>query len=193
MSTVVGTWDLDLNLTKGELVAVISEADSRGDRRRWLVDAGGKRGYAAASKLIRYHQPTDDPPPSPHPSLAEDVTAHRRHSYSPAGNAPLPMSQPCFQVVGAYDFTARSKHEVSFWAGEPVRVLEPHDKRGSPEWSLVEVRGQRGYVPSNYLAIMPVGAGLPPNPGFRGWKLQLVSMRGWMEEPPGISCLQSQC
>lgn len=42
MSTVVGTWDLDLNLTKGELVAVISEADSRGDRRRWLVDAGGE-------------------------------------------------------------------------------------------------------------------------------------------------------
>ncbi|KAL3972589.1 hypothetical protein ACER0C_023796 [Sarotherodon galilaeus] len=167
MSTVVGTRDVDLNLTKGELVAVISEADSRGDRRRWLVDAGGKRGYAAASKLIRYHQPTDDPPPSPHPSLAEDVTARRRHSYSPAGNAPLPMSQPCFQVVGAYDFTARSKHEVSFRAGEPVRVLEPHDKRGSPEWSLVEVRGgQRGYVPSNYLAIMPVGAGLPPNPGF---------------------------
>lgn len=73
----------------------------------------------------------------------------------------------CFQVVGAYDFTARSKHEVSFRAGEPVRILEPHDKRGSPEWSLVEVRGgQRGYVPSNYLAIMPVGAGLPPNPGF---------------------------
>ncbi|XP_076746694.1 rho guanine nucleotide exchange factor 37 [Maylandia zebra] len=167
MSTVVGTRDLDLNLTKGELVAVISEADSRGDRRRWLVDVGGKRGYAAASKLIRYHQPTDDPPPSPHPNLTEDVTARRRHSYSLAGNAPLPMSQPCFQVVGAYDFTARSKHEVSFRAGEPVRILEPHDKRGSPEWSLVEVRGgQRGYVPSNYLAIMPVGAGLPPNPGF---------------------------
>lgn len=38
---VVAIRDLDLNLNKGELVAVISEMDTRGDRRRWLVDAGG--------------------------------------------------------------------------------------------------------------------------------------------------------
>lgn len=42
MTTVVGSRDLDLNLAKGELVAVMSEADTRGDKRRWLVDAGGK-------------------------------------------------------------------------------------------------------------------------------------------------------
>lgn len=41
MGAVVGSRDLDLNLAKGELVAVISEADTRGDKRRWLVDAGG--------------------------------------------------------------------------------------------------------------------------------------------------------
>lgn len=34
--------DLDLSLSKGELVAVLSEGDTRGDRRRWLVDAGGE-------------------------------------------------------------------------------------------------------------------------------------------------------
>lgn len=39
---VVGIRDLDLTLNKGELVAVVSEMDTRGDRRRWLVDAGGK-------------------------------------------------------------------------------------------------------------------------------------------------------
>lgn len=39
---VVGTRDLDLSLNRGELVAIISEMDTRGDRRRWLVDAGGK-------------------------------------------------------------------------------------------------------------------------------------------------------
>lgn len=43
--TVVGSRDLDLNLAKGELVAIISEADSRGDKRRWLVDAGGKNQH----------------------------------------------------------------------------------------------------------------------------------------------------
>lgn len=42
MTTVAGSRDLDLNLAKGELVAVMSEADTRGDKRRWLVDAGSK-------------------------------------------------------------------------------------------------------------------------------------------------------
>lgn len=64
-----------------------------------------------------------------------------------------------FKVVAAYDFMARGNHEVSVRAGEPVRVLESQDKRGNSEWSLVEARGQRGYVPSNYLTRMPVGTG----------------------------------
>lgn len=71
---------------------------------------------------------------------------------------------PCFlwQVWAAYSFTARGNHEVSLQAGQPVRVLEPHDKRGNPEWNLVEVvSGQRGYVPSNYLTYTPTGAGPP--------------------------------
>ncbi|XP_023265318.1 rho guanine nucleotide exchange factor 37 isoform X2 [Seriola lalandi dorsalis] len=162
IGTVVGSRDLDLNLAKGELVAIISEADSRGDKRRWLIDAGGRRGYAPSSKLIRYHQPAEDPPPSPHLTLPEDMTGIRRHSYTPENRPLTVMSQPCFQVLAAYDFIARGNHEVSMRAGEPVRVLEHHDKRGNPEWSLVEVKGgQRGYVPSNYLAIMPMGMGPP--------------------------------
>ncbi|XP_033488391.2 rho guanine nucleotide exchange factor 37 [Epinephelus lanceolatus] len=161
-AAVVGSRDLDLNLAKGELVAIISEADSRGDKRRWLVDAGGRRGYAPSAKLIRYHQPTADPPPSPHLNLPDGMTGIRRHSYTPENRPLTVMSQPCFQVLAAYDFTARGNHEVSVRAGEPVRVLEPHDKRGNPEWSLVEARGGlRGYVPSNYLTIMPVGTGPP--------------------------------
>ncbi|KAM6999950.1 rho guanine nucleotide exchange factor 37 [Tautogolabrus adspersus] len=160
VGTVVGSRDLDLNLAKGELVAIISEADTRGDKRRWLVDAGGRRGYAPSSKLIRYHQPTDDPPPSPHLTLPESMTGIRRHSYTPEGRPMTVMSQPCFQVFAAYDFNATGKHEVSVRSGEPVRVLEPHDKRGNPEWSLVQAKGgQRGYVPSNYLTIMAVQTG----------------------------------
>ncbi|XP_028272438.1 rho guanine nucleotide exchange factor 37 [Parambassis ranga] len=164
MGTVVGSRDLDLNLAKGELVAVINEADTRGDKRRWLVDAGGRRGYVPSSKLIRYHQPTDDPPPSPgfNLTLPQGTSGIRRHSYTPESQPLRVVSQPCFRVLAAYDFTARGNHEVTVRAGEPVRVLEPHDKRGNPEWSLVEVRGgQRGYVPSNYLTIMPAGTGQP--------------------------------
>ncbi|CAN9514652.1 unnamed protein product [Ophioblennius macclurei] len=159
-STVVGSRDLDLSLNKGELVAVISEADTRGDKRRWLVDAGGRRGYVPSSKLVRYHQASEDPPPSPHLMLPEGMTAARRHSYNPESQPLLFVRQPCFQVLAAYDFTARGNHEVSIRAGEPVRVLEPHDKRGNREWSLVEAGGgQRGYVPSNYLTVVPLGGG----------------------------------
>ncbi|XP_061582090.1 rho guanine nucleotide exchange factor 37 [Cololabis saira] len=165
VSSVVGSRDLDLNVSKGELVAVVSEADTRGDKRRWLVDAGGKRGYVPSSKLVRYHTAAEDPPPSPHLTVPLDVTGMRRHSYTPESQPPRVVSQPCFQVMAAYDFTARGNHEVSVRAGEPVRVLEPHDKRGNPEWSLVESRGgQRGYVPSNYLAITPTGPA--PAAGF---------------------------
>lgn len=69
-----------------------------------------------------------------------------------------------FQVFAGYDFTARSSHELSLRAGEPVQVVEPRDKRGNAEWSLVEVRGQRGYVPSNYLAILPSVVASPTLP-----------------------------
>lgn len=44
-AAVWGSRDLDLTLIKGELVAVVSERDSRGDRRRWLVDNGGRFKY----------------------------------------------------------------------------------------------------------------------------------------------------
>ncbi|XP_051505864.1 rho guanine nucleotide exchange factor 37-like [Myxocyprinus asiaticus] len=153
---VVGTRDLDLTLSKGELVAVVSEMDTRGERRRWLVDAGGPRGYVPASKLTRYHQVTVDLPPSPHLNVTPTGPGPRRHSYTPGAQPLLTiMTTPCFQVYAGYDFTARSSHELSLRAGEPVRVVEPHDKRGSKEWSLVEARGQRGYVPSNYLAVLP--------------------------------------
>uniref|UniRef100_A0A8B9RJT2 Rho guanine nucleotide exchange factor 37 n=1 Tax=Astyanax mexicanus TaxID=7994 RepID=A0A8B9RJT2_ASTMX len=162
---VVATRDLDLTLNKGELVAVIREMDTRGDRRRWLVDAGGPRGYVPASKLTRYHHVTADPPPqSPYLMASSSGPGPRRHSYSPGAQPVVSMALPCFQVFAGYDFTARSSHEISLRAGEPVRVVEPHDKRGNSEWSLVEARGQRGYVPSNYLAMLPSVVASPTMP-----------------------------
>ncbi|XP_077589407.1 rho guanine nucleotide exchange factor 37 isoform X1 [Stigmatopora nigra] len=157
---VVGGRELNLTLAKGELVAVLGYADTRGDRRRWLVDAGGRRGYAPANKLSRYHQAEEKPPPSPHLRLPRGAGIVRRHSDTTDSPRAMAMaatfSQPCFQVYAAYSFTARGNHEVSVVAGQPVRVLEPHDKRGNPEWSLVEGHDrQRGYVPSNYLAVAP--------------------------------------
>lgn len=56
MGTVVASRDLDLNLAKGELVAVLSEADTRGDRRRWLVDAGGDDEPIRCSFFFKFFQ-----------------------------------------------------------------------------------------------------------------------------------------
>ncbi|XP_046896096.1 rho guanine nucleotide exchange factor 37 isoform X1 [Hypomesus transpacificus] len=153
-SLVVGSRDLDLSLGRGELVAILSQMDTRGDRRRWLVDAGGPRGYVPASKLLLYHQVCLDPPTSPHLPLPTNQGKVRRHSYAPDAR-PMAGNLNYFQVFAAYDFTARTNHEVSLAAGEPIRVLEQQDKRGNPEWSLVEARGKRGYVPSNFLAFLP--------------------------------------
>ncbi|XP_060741455.1 rho guanine nucleotide exchange factor 37 isoform X3 [Tachysurus vachellii] len=162
---VVATRDLDLNLNKGELVAVISEMDTRGDRRRWLVDAGGPRGYVPASKLTHYnHVSLAQPPPSPLLSATSNGPGARRHSYTPGMQPIITRTAPCFQVFAGYDFTARSSHELSLRSGEPVRVVEPHDKRGNAEWSLVEARGQRGYVPTNYLAVLPSVVASPTLP-----------------------------
>ncbi|CAL8358201.1 unnamed protein product [Merluccius merluccius] len=162
-SVVVGSRDLDLSLARGELVAVVSQADSRGDKKRWLVDAGGPRGYVPSSRLIRYHQAAEAPPPSPQLLLPEG--GPRRHSYSPETRALTlpPVSQPCLQVFVSYDFTARGAREVSVRAGEAVRILESKDKGGNSEWSLVEAAlGRRGYVPSNYLVFMPATPTGPP-------------------------------
>ncbi|KAJ0002506.1 hypothetical protein NQD34_007655 [Periophthalmus magnuspinnatus] len=175
---VVGSRDLDLSLIKGELVAVVSERDSKkGDRRRWLVDAGGKRGYAPASKLRQYQAPPAEgpPPPSPQPNRA-DTKLEGRHLSKSLDRRPSPLSlsplspsaspsSPVIPVVAAYPFTARGHREVSLGAGEPVRVLEPHDKKGNPEWSLVQTQGgQSWYVPSNYLTTVPQMSYLRPYP-----------------------------
>ncbi|MGH0165612.1 UNVERIFIED_CONTAM: hypothetical protein FKN15_049251 [Acipenser sinensis] len=183
-SNVGGSRELDLTLPRGELVGVLQEMDTRGDQHRWLVEAGGRRGYVPAGKLKPYHQVALAPSLSPCPSLSPSHSRSpslsispsqfpssqylspvvggaecRRHSYTEMTVTDRTTAPPCFQVLAGYDFSARGSHELSLQAGEPVKVLEPHDKRGSSEWSLVEARGQRGYAPSNYLMVVPMLGG----------------------------------
>ncbi|XP_075712719.1 rho guanine nucleotide exchange factor 37 [Rhinoderma darwinii] len=166
MSAVKGTREMELTLSRGDVVAVMQFADTRGNKNRWLVDTGGSRGYVLCSKLQPYqetHSPTQSQSSMHTQSSPEAMKTleTRRHTVT-APVCPYPtLSQPqdinkTFQVVAGYSFTARSQYEVSITKGEPVIVLEPYDKNGSPEWSLVEVSGQRGYVPSNYLMRIPV-------------------------------------
>nr|DBA30875.1 TPA: hypothetical protein GDO54_006804 [Pyxicephalus adspersus] len=150
--------EMELSLSRGDVVAVIQLADTKGNRNRWLVDTGASRGYVPCSKLLPYQVDQS----SSHLRVSPESTKSvRRHSLT-AEVCPYPTSPvylnttETFQIVAGYPFTARSNYEVSIMAGEPITILEPHDKEGRPEWSLVEVRGQRGYVPSNYLIRVPV-------------------------------------
>ncbi|KAK2116683.1 Rho guanine nucleotide exchange factor 37 [Saguinus oedipus] len=147
----------------------------------------GHRGYVPAGKLQLYHvvpsaeelrrqaglieEPrclTPEPVRAPVPSIP---------TVNQLGNGPeqlkpldlerervLSLPSAVATVIAAYPFVARSSHEVSLQAGQPVTVLEAQDKKGNPEWSLVEVNGRRGYVPSGFLARVP-------SPVLWGWKL----------------------
>ncbi|KFQ67602.1 Rho guanine nucleotide exchange factor 37, partial [Phaethon lepturus] len=156
-SNISGSRDLDLTLQRGQIVALLQSVDTKGNRSRWLVDAGGPRGFVPAGKLQPYCPVQSQQPGMLMPAL-ESSTERRRHSYA-SPEAPRPQMAtftPAFQVVAGFSFAARSPQEVSLQAGQPVVVLEPHDKKGSKEWSLVDVNGQRGYVPSSYLVTVPV-------------------------------------
>ncbi|KAL1773833.1 rho guanine nucleotide exchange factor 37 [Sigmodon hispidus] len=160
-SNISGAGALDLTLIRGQIVALLQNKDTKGNNNRWLVDTGGHRGYVPAGKLQLYHHITPN-----EKELRDQGGVHEDYQLpTPQPTQPFVPTVPTMtQVVAAYPFVARSTHELSLQAGQPVTILEAHDKKGSPEWSLVEVNGQRGYVPSNFLV-------RTPSPTPWGWSL----------------------
>lgn len=60
-----------------------------------------------------------------------------------------------FQTFYAvYAFQARNDQELSLEEYQKVRILRFSDLSGNKEWWLAEAKGQKGYVPSNYLGKM---------------------------------------
>ncbi|XP_053423289.1 rho guanine nucleotide exchange factor 37 isoform X2 [Nycticebus coucang] len=160
-SNISGAGTLDLTLLRGQIVALLQNKDTKGNSGRWLVDTGGHRGYVPAGKLQPFQV-------VPSENLRGQVESHKnsRHLTPEPAQAPGSSVPTVTQVVAVYPFVARSSHEVSLQAGQPVTVLEAQDKKGNPEWSLVEVNGRRGYVPSGFLA-------RAPSPAPWGWSLPL--------------------
>lgn len=160
-SNISGTATLDLTLPRGQIVAVLQNKDTKGNNSRWLVDTGGHRGYVPAGKLQPYHHtlPRER-------ELRGQTGVHEDYWLPPPEptQPSVPTVPTTAQVVAVYPFVARSTHELSLQAGQPVTILEAQDKKGNPEWSLVEVNGHRGYVPSNFLA-------RTPSPTPWGWSL----------------------
>ncbi|XP_077183208.1 rho guanine nucleotide exchange factor 37 [Paroedura picta] len=171
-SNISGSKEMDLTLQRGQIVALLHDTDTKGNSNRWLVDAGGPRGYIPPWKVQPYHFIQN--PKAKMETLAPNDGAERRCHFYNSPETPSPSINfitTSFKVVAGYAFTARSNHEISLTPGEPVTVLEPHDKKGSKEWSLVEVNGQKGYVPSSYLVAVP-------NPQTPGWSLPAWPLPG---------------
>uniref|UniRef100_U3K0P9 Rho guanine nucleotide exchange factor 38 n=1 Tax=Ficedula albicollis TaxID=59894 RepID=U3K0P9_FICAL len=68
------------------------------------------------------------------------------------GDFPGMDDQHIFYAV--YAFQARSDQELSLQEYQRVRILRFSDLSGNKEWWLAEAKGQKGYVPSNYLGKM---------------------------------------
>ncbi|XP_069754860.1 rho guanine nucleotide exchange factor 37 isoform X2 [Narcine bancroftii] len=158
---ISGSKDLDLTLQKGDFVAILQSADTKGKTNRWLVDSGGQRGFVPAGKLSLY-QPEKEPGGKKELSLVgvgDETNSRRKSCHLPESALSLHPNPMWYKVIAAYHFAARGPHEANLQPGEIVTILEAHDKRGSTEWYLVEVNGQKGYVPSNYLMKVPVTEG----------------------------------
>ncbi|XP_040828676.1 rho guanine nucleotide exchange factor 37 isoform X3 [Ochotona curzoniae] len=133
-SNISGSGTLDLTLPRGQIVALLQNKDTKGNSGRWLVDTGGYRGYVPAGKLQLYHIVPNNKEPR---GQAGPHVDSQQPTLLPTP-APVPSVPAVTQVVAVYPFVARSHHEVSLQAGQPVTVLEAQDKKGNPEWSLVE-------------------------------------------------------
>ena len=75
---------------------------------------------------------------------------------------PLPPKKPTEQADALYDYTTQDSQQLSFKKGDKITILE---KTG--EWWFGELKGKKGYVPSNYIQLVtekktPAFSFLPP-------------------------------
>uniref|UniRef100_A0A8C3EIG2 Dynamin-binding protein n=1 Tax=Corvus moneduloides TaxID=1196302 RepID=A0A8C3EIG2_CORMO len=129
--------EFDIDLHEGELVAVVEQKDSFGSTSRWLVDTGILTGYVYSSFLRPYN-----------PAKVQKDVAENGFGDDDFDDISL------FIFYAVYAFQARSDHELSLQEYQRVRILRFSDLSGNKEWWLAEAKGQKGYVPSNYLGKM---------------------------------------
>ncbi|XP_041789853.1 GRB2-related adapter protein-like isoform X3 [Chelmon rostratus] len=56
------------------------------------------------------------------------------------------------EAVALFSFTASEADEISFQKGDVIKVTEMEDDSC---WFTAEIRGKRGYVPENYISLLP--------------------------------------
>ncbi|XP_039919599.1 rho guanine nucleotide exchange factor 38 [Hirundo rustica] len=176
--------EFDIDLHEGELVAVVEQKDPFGSTSRWLVDTGILTGYVYSSFLRPYNpakaqrdaaengfgdddfddislfvssRPPTDSSTSPGYKKS-DSSSHFHFCENPAingsGTDALQGMDDQHIFYAVYAFQARSDQELSLQEYQRVRILRFSDLSGNKEWWLAEAKGQKGYVPSNYLGKM---------------------------------------
>ncbi|XP_066173946.1 rho guanine nucleotide exchange factor 38 [Sylvia atricapilla] len=176
--------EFDIDLHEGELVAVVEQKDPFGSMSRWLVDTGILTGYVYSSFLRPYNPakaqkdvaengfgdddfddislfvstrpPTDS---STSPGYKKSDSSSPFHfcenpAINGSGTGALQGVDDQHIFYAVYAFQARSDQELSLQEYQRVRILRFSDLSGNKEWWLAEAKGQKGYVPSNYLGKM---------------------------------------
>uniref|UniRef100_A0A669QG20 Rho guanine nucleotide exchange factor 38 n=1 Tax=Phasianus colchicus TaxID=9054 RepID=A0A669QG20_PHACC len=131
------TQEFDIDLHEGEVVAVVEQKDPFQSTSRWLVDTGILKGYVYSSFLKPFN-----------PAKAQKDVAENNFCDDDFDNISL------FTFYAVYAFQARNDQELSLQEYQKVRILRFSDLSGNKEWWLAEAKGQKGYVPSNYLGKM---------------------------------------
>ncbi|PKK26211.1 Rho guanine nucleotide exchange factor (GEF) 38 [Columba livia] len=167
------TQEFDIDLREGELVAAVEQKDPFGSTSRWLVDTGIHKGYVYSSFLRPYN------PAKVNKDIAENgfgdddfdnislfvssrPSADSSSSFQLCENPTTNGTETdVFQDMddqhtfyAVYAFQARNDQELSLQEYQKVRILRFSDLNGNKEWWLAEAKGQKGYVPSNYLGKM---------------------------------------
>ncbi|NXO05177.1 ARH38 factor, partial [Rhinopomastus cyanomelas] len=143
------TQEFDIDLHEGEVVAVVEQKDPFGSTSRWLVDTGILKGYVYSSFLRPYN------PAKARKDIAENSLGDDDFDNISLFVLILVFVAFLFQTFYAvYAFQARSDQELSLQEYQKVRILRFSDLSGNKEWWLAEAKGQKGYVPSNYLGKM---------------------------------------
>ncbi|XP_061587025.1 GRB2-related adapter protein-like isoform X1 [Cololabis saira] len=80
------------------------------------------------------------------------------------------------EAVALFSFSASEADEISFQKGEIIKVTEMEDDSC---WLAAEIRGKRGYVPENYISLLP-------HPWFAGAVSRLEAERRLRWQDTGV-------
>ncbi|XP_071795699.1 dynamin-binding protein-like isoform X1 [Asterias amurensis] len=128
---------MDISVKKGELVGIIKEQDPTGSGIRWYIDNGASQGFVPSSILKTENDAAAPAAPDDDEDEWDNFTQ---------------MQQQAQYYYAEWEFAATGLNELSLAEREVVQLISDKDIEGNSEWWLVDKNGQRGYVPSIYLA-----------------------------------------